>query len=111
MKGLRDSHFIPRWRALYDSTNPGRTKEKWTIDGVEWTRVKHSCFAADHSFQIEIHTLTHRSSGSGSWAFIVVIEHWWGADRSSEIRFGEWCRLLSGRAENVVQWLKRHAVE
>ncbi len=111
MKGLRDSRFIARWRALYDASNPGRLKDKWSVDGVDWTIAKHGCFAPDLSYQLEIHTLARRNTGSGNWTLVVVIEHWWGPDRRTELRHEEWCRLLFGRAESVINWVKRQAIE
>ena len=111
MKGMRDSRLIQRWRAIYDATNPGRSKDKWIVDGVEWSRTRHSCFAGELSFQLEIHSLAQRSSGRAGWCLLVVIEHWWGPDRSSELRYGEWSRLLYGRAENALNWLKRQSIE
>jgi hypothetical protein len=109
MKGVRDRRFLPAWRALYDSSNPGRTKDRWVVDGVEWTRARHSLFGAEHSFQLEIHSLVHPGSGARGWSLLVVVEHWWGAARSKELRLGEWCRLTAGRSEDAVGWLERQA--
>jgi hypothetical protein len=109
VKGMRDSRLLQRWRAIYDATNPGRTKDQWLVDGVEWTRARHSCFSGELSFQLEIHTLIRRGVGRASWCLLVVIEHWWGPDRNSELRFGEWSRLVYGRADDALAWIKRQS--
>ncbi len=57
--------------------------------------------------QHEVHRLEHRNGGKIDWQIMVVIERWWGPDRNKGIRDISWCKLISGRADRVLTWLRK----
>lgn len=46
-------------------------------------------------------------SGKIDWQIMVVIERWWGPDKDKGIRDISWCKLVSGRADRVLSWLRK----
>jgi len=111
MKGLRGSWFLRIWRSVYAASNPGLAKDSWEVDGVDWSRERHGYWGTETSFQFEIHRLVRRSGPKTLWSLLVVIERWWGPDRSREIRGTEWCKVLAGRSADILAWLKRQVPE
>ena len=107
MRGLHSRSFFWQWQAVYAASNPGRDKDRWEIDGVAWTKERHAHWGNDYSFQLEIHRLERRTGAKVEWQILVVTERWWGPDREKSVRDTAWCTLISGRAERVLQWLRK----
>jgi hypothetical protein len=76
MPGLNTRSFFARWRALHAASNPGLRKDRWEVDGVEWTKERHSFWGERYSFQFEVHRMAHRYGSRHGWALLVVIERW-----------------------------------
>lgn len=111
MRGLHTRSFFWQWQAVYASSNPGQRRDRWQVDGVDWTKERHAGWADQYSFQLEIHRLERRRGDKLEWQLLVVVEHWWGADRRKGIRDTSWCKLVSGRAESVLAWLRQQEAQ
>jgi hypothetical protein len=107
MPGLNSRTFFWRWQALYAATNPGRDKERWEVDGALWTKERHAYWGGGYSFQLEIHRLERRSGAKLEWQILVATERWWGPDREQSVRDVSWCKLIAGRADRVLAWLRK----
>ncbi|MGH6990242.1 MAG: hypothetical protein ACREFD_09185 [Stellaceae bacterium] len=107
MAGLHSRSFFWQWQAVYAASNPGREKEHWEVDGVSWTKERSLHWGKDYSFQIETHRLERTSGGRIDWRIMVVTERWWGPDRDRAVRDTAWSTLISGRADRVLQWLRK----
>jgi hypothetical protein len=59
---------------LLSITNPGFKLARWTYDGVEFERERHSFTSPRHGLTIEIITLTR--SGRRGWSLMVTKEYW-----------------------------------
>jgi hypothetical protein len=104
VKGARDSHVLRHWEALLVRTDPGPAADSWTVDGVAWSRQRHTYWGLAHSFRIEAHTLVR--SDARPWRLLVVKETHWGSDRSQAARAMCWCQLESGRSEDLTTWMR-----
>ena len=109
MKGMRDSHVLRHWEALLARTNPGPAQDSWTVDGVAWSRQRHTYWGLAHSFRIESHTLLKDSPRA--WRLLVVTEAHWGMDRAATARITSWCELEAGRSEDVMAWIRAALAE
>lgn len=109
MRSLHDKSFFWAWDALYSSSNPGRDKDRWVVDGVLWVKERHAYWGSDYSVQLEIHQLEVQRH-KPEWKILVVVERWWAQDKQTCIRDQFWCKLVSGRGDSVRAWLKKNTV-
>jgi len=107
MRGLHSHSFFWEWQAVYASSNPGHRKDRWEIDGVDWTKERHAYWSDQYSVQLEVHRMEYKPADRLEWQLLVVIERWWGPDREKNLRVTSWCKLLSGRADRVLAWLRK----
>ena len=66
MKTLASPSFFRLFDLLLSTTNPGLKLLRWTHDGVEFERTRHSMMGPKHSLAIEIFTLTR--PGRRGWS-------------------------------------------
>lgn len=111
MRGLNNRSFFWQWQTVYASSNPGHQKDRWKIDGVDWTKERHAYWGDQYSVSLEVHRLEYRRNDNVEWQLLVVIERWWGPDRQKGIRDTTWCKLISGRADRVRAWLRKQELE
>ena len=107
MRGLHTRNFFWQWSAIYAASNPGHLKDHWEIDGVTWTKERHAYWGNEYSVQVEVHRLERKTGMKVDWRIMVVIERWWGPDREKDIRSTSWCKLIIGRADRVLSWLRK----
>ena len=107
MRNLNSRSFFWAWQTLYGASNPGHLKEHWRVDGVEWRKERHAYWGLHYSVQHEVHRLEHRNGDKNDWELLIVVERWWGADREKSIRDTSWCRVLRGRPDRIVAWIKK----
>jgi hypothetical protein len=100
-------HRITRyWEALYTAHDPGQSGDCWEMDGVRWSRERHSFWSASHSLVIEFHSLTRPPPKR--WHFIVVKERYWGEDRQKALRDTIWGKIDNGNATDIGAWIMRN---
>lgn len=107
MPGLHTRNFFWQWHAVYAASNPGLGKDRWQVEDVSWTKERHAYWGENYSLQLEVHRLERKSGGKVDWQIMVVTERWWGADRENGIRDTSWCKLITGRADRVLSWLRK----
>jgi hypothetical protein len=108
---LNSRTFFWQWRAVYAASNPGLHRDRWEVDGVLWTRERHSFWGERYSVHLEVHRLEHRQGVGADWQLLVVTERWWGPKRDKAVRDTSWCKLLGGKADRVRAWLKKQESE
>jgi hypothetical protein len=111
MRGLNSRSFLWQWDAVYASSNPGHLKDRWTVDGVDWTKERHAYWGGQYSVQLEVHRLEYRRGNKVEWQLLVIIERWWGPDRQVGIRNTSWCKLISGKVDSVQAWLRKQPIQ
>ena len=104
MKGMRDGPVLRHWEALLARTDPGPAQDSWAVDGVAWSRQRHTYWGLAHSFRIEAHTLA--KDAPRAWRLLVVRETHWGMDRSQAARMANWCQLEAGSSADVMSWMR-----
>ncbi|MGA7486920.1 MAG: hypothetical protein WBW74_08285 [Xanthobacteraceae bacterium] len=89
---------------LLSTTNPGSKLTRWTHDGVEFERERHSFTGPKHGLTIEIITLTR--SGRRGWSLMVTKEYWWAGAESKAFKNLRWARALGGQRSDLFAWLR-----
>ncbi len=104
MKSLQRPSFFRMFDLLLSTTNPGFKLTRWTHDGVEFERERHSFSSPRHGLTIEIVTLTH--SGRRGWSLMVTKEYWWAGAESKAFKNLHWARPLGGQRNDLFTWLR-----
>ncbi len=107
MANLNSRGFLDRWQIVHLATLPSADCGHWQVDGVDWRRQRHAFAGGGYSFAVEIHHLTCVRAGRSSWSLMVVVEHWWGADKEV-LKMSSWTRRLSGSSAAIFAWVKDH---
>ena len=104
MRKIGDASFFRIVDRLLVS-GTGRTPTvRWSIDGVQWQRERHSYAGASHGFTIEV-TRGTRAAKPG-WTLVVVKEYWRDAGGES-MKSPQWAHIEAGSRADVVAWLER----
>jgi hypothetical protein len=104
MKSLARPSFFRMFDLLLSTTNPGSKLTRWTHDGVEFERERHSFTGPKHGLTIEIITLTR--SGRRGWSLMVTKEYWWAGAESKAFKNLRWARPISGQRSDLLAWLR-----
>jgi hypothetical protein len=104
MKSLGDPAFFRLFDLLTSLTNRGLKRSRWTHDGVEFERERHSFTGPKHGLAIEISTLTR--PGRRGWSLMVIKEYWWAGEESRALKNLRWARPLSGQRGDILSWLR-----
>jgi hypothetical protein len=89
--------------------HPDHLKDRWKVDGIDWTKERHAYWGENYSTQYEVHRLVHWEGRELTWQLLVVVERWWGPDRKRCIRNVSWCRAVSGKPDKVLAWFKKRS--
>jgi len=104
MRSLARPSFFRMFDLLVSSTNPGMKVTRWTHEGVEFERERHSFSSARHGIVIEIFTLTR--TGRRGWVLMVTKEYWWAGPDAKPFKNMRWARPLSGERGDLFAWLR-----
>jgi len=104
MKSFAHPSFFRLFDLLLSNTNPGLKLSRWTVDGVEFERERHSFMGPKHGVTIEIFTLTR--GGRRGWTLMVTKEYWWAGAESKALKNLRWARPTSGQRGDVIAWLR-----
>lgn len=104
MKSFARPSFFRLFDLMVSTTNPGLRRSRWTFDGVEFEREKHTFMGPRHGVAIEIFTLTRR--GRRGWTLMVTKEYWWVGEESRALKNLRWARPTSGQRSDVMAWLR-----
>jgi hypothetical protein len=103
VKSLVRPSFFRLFDLLLGHTNPGLKSPRWTFDGVEFERERHSFMGPKHGVAIEIFTLTR--GGRRGWTLMVTKEYWWVGEESRALKNMRWARPTSGQRSDIIAWL------
>lgn len=104
MKSFAHPSFFRLFDLLLSLTNPGLKRSRWTHDGVQFERERHSVTGPRHGLAIEIFTLTR--SGRRGWSLMVIKEYWWAGEESKALKNLRWARPISGQRGDILLWLR-----
>ncbi|WP_230646779.1 hypothetical protein [Bradyrhizobium sp. Leaf401] len=96
--------FFRMFDLLITSTNPGMKRSRWTHDGVEFERERHSFSSSRHGIVIEIFTLSR--PGRRGWSLMVTKEYWWAGPEATPFKNLRWARPLGGQRSDLFDWLR-----
>jgi hypothetical protein len=104
MKSFARPSFFRLFDLLLATSNPGLKRSRWTYDGVEFERERHSVMGPKHGLAIEIFTLTR--TGRRGWTLMVTKEYWWAGEESKALKSLRWARPTSGQRADIMSWLR-----
>jgi hypothetical protein len=104
MKSFARPSFFRLFDLLLATSNPGLKLSRWTYDGVEFERERHSAMGPRHGLAIEIFTLTR--AGRRGWTLMVTKEYWWAGEESKALKNLRWARPTSGHRADIFSWLR-----
>jgi len=111
MKNLVRPSFFRFFELLLSTTNPGLKLTRWSFDGVDFIRERHSFHGPEHGLTIDIVTLTR--AGKRGWKLMVTREYWWIGAQVKPLRTQHWARAIGGQRTEMMAWLRaqEHAFE
>ena len=108
MKNLARPSFFRMFDLLLSQGNPGLKRTRWSYEGVEFERERHSFTSARHGIVIDIFTVEKK--GRRGWLLMVTKEYWWGPD-DKPFKTMHWARPLSGQRSDLMAWLRTKEAE
>lgn len=107
MRRIGDNAFFREFDRMLGPSLRDTAANAWTIQGVRWCRRRHSFACPAYSSVTEV--ITGESLSSSAWSVLVVREHWWKGGGREVLRSNQWASLLSGRREQLLDWLETAA--
>jgi hypothetical protein len=104
VKNFTSPSFFRLFDLLTSTHNPGFRHSKWTLDGVDCARERHSFTGQQHGFAVEIFTLTR--PGKRNWSLMVVKEYWWIGQEGRDTKVLRWARPTGGRRDDIIAWFR-----
>lgn len=104
MKSLARPSFFRLFDLLVGASSPGHGRTRWSHDGVEFMRERHSFSGPHHGLSIEIFTLTR--SGRRGWSIMVTKEYWWAGAEDKPFKNSRWARPISGQRGDILAWMR-----
>jgi len=104
MKTLAQPSFFRAFDLLLSTSNPGLKQARWSHDGVEFERERHSFSGPKHGLTVEIVTLTR--AGRRGWSLMVTKEYWWAGPDNKAFKNLRWARPVSGRRNDMLDWMR-----
>ena len=104
MKSFARPSFFRVFDLLVSTSNPQFRRSRWTHDGVEFERERHSFSGPRHGLTIEIITLT--GSGRRGWTLMVTKEYWWAGAENKPFKNLRWARPLNGQRSDILAWMR-----
>ena len=84
MKSFVRPSFFRVFDLLLSTSNPGLKRSRWTFDGVEFERERHTFSSPNHGLAVNIVTLTR--PGRRGWKLMVTKEYWWAGNWAFAMR-------------------------
>jgi hypothetical protein len=104
MKNFVRPSFFRVFDLLLSTTNPGLKRSRWTFDGVEFERERHSFTGPNHGLAVDIVTLTR--PGRRGWKLMVTKEYWWAGTESKPLKNLHWARPTGGQRNDILAWMR-----
>jgi len=104
VRKIGDASFFRIVDRLLEAGTTRMPRTRWSIDGVDWLRERHSYAGVSHGFTIEVTTGTR--AAKPAWTLVVVKEYWRDASGES-MKSPQWAHIERGSRADVVAWLER----
>ena len=104
MKNFTSPSFFRLFDLLMSTHNPGFKRSKWTLDGVDCGRERHSFTGQQYGFSVEIFTFSR--VGKRGWTLMIVKEHWWIGEDGKDTKALRWARPTRGRRNDIIAWFR-----
>jgi hypothetical protein len=104
MRSFARPSFFRVFDLLASVSNSGLKLSKWTHDGVDIERERHSFTGPQHGLSIEIFTLTR--AGRRGWTLIVAKEFWWVGNEGRPIKATRWAKPVAGERADIMAWFR-----
>jgi hypothetical protein len=109
MKNFTNPSFFRLFDLLMSTHNPGLKRSKWTVDGVDCTRERHSFTGQQYGFAVEIFTFAR--PGRRPWTLMVVQEYWWIGEDAKGSKTLRWARPTGGRRNDIIAWFREQEAD
>ena len=103
MRRFGNSSFFRTFDYVVGLANPGLKLDRFVIDGITWTRERHSFAGQAYGFALDV--FTGVCPGASGWTVTVVKEYWRGGGRSKSTKNIQWAAVHLGRKSDVMAWL------
>jgi hypothetical protein len=100
---LTDRSFLSAWNLILSVGN----RQGWQPKGVEWRKTRHSFAGLDHSFSVEVHSLSSTAAKT-PWSVVVVVEHWWDT-HGKPLKSATWAHRVKGSSQAIADWCTAQA--
>lgn len=104
MKNLASTSFFRLFDRVVRPADPVDASPRWTLEGVDWARARHTYTGADYSFAVDL--ITGAKGGKKGWSLMVVREGWWSGRKPDPIKTRQWAHLNSGSRAEALAWLQ-----
>jgi hypothetical protein len=104
MKNLSQPSFFRVLDLLVSLTNPGLKRSRWTHDGVDLQRERHTFTGPKHGLAIDVFTVTQ--TDRRGWSLIVGKEYWWLGEDGKTMRSFHWVRHTNGQRGDILAWFR-----
>ena len=106
MKSFADPSFFRVIDILVADGSPtgGPFRTAWRHAGVDWERERHSFTGGHYAFVTEVCAVSHRTEPA--WRLLIVNERWQCDERGDGTRHVRWARLVGGRRDAALAWLR-----
>ena len=100
MKSFVRPSFFRVFDLLLSTSNPGLKRSRWTFDGVEFERERHTFSGPNHGLAVDIVTLTR--PGRRGWKLMVTKEYWWAGTENEPLKNLHWARPAAGQRNDIL---------
>jgi hypothetical protein len=108
MSRLGNARTIADIEFVIDAPSPGTDRNAWTACGVDCARDRHRFSGQTYGFAFEVLHLRFRETTRTGWHLVIVSETWRFEGARSEPRATKSLKLLSGKAADVLSWMRHH---
>jgi hypothetical protein len=108
MSRLGNARTIADIEFVIDAPSPGTDRQAWMACGVACTRDRHRFSGQAYGFAFDVLHLRHAETARAPWHLVIVSETWRFEGAKSEPRAAKSLKLLSGKAADVLSWMRHH---
>lgn len=102
MKSFADMSFFLLFEQIIRADNPGLKLDRWSKQGVNWERTKHSYTGTAYGFILDSFLAVR--VGRNPWSLLVMKEHWWAGSHGDAVKSQQWAKPLAGQRQHILGW-------
>jgi hypothetical protein len=103
MNSLIDNAFFLLFERILSDENPGLKLDRWSKNGVNWERGRHSFTGPVYGFTLD--SFVASKGGRNAWSLLVMKEHWWADRHGESVKSQQWAKPLRGDRQHIFAWL------